>query len=276
MAGLCLNPYLPCHWALEAIWRRSGGSADTSADPVSTTLVRSRARILLRVEECPKLEVLTWLPLLVARVPAREPSRPPDTLGVELQEEKIVMPQLPSTREMLKTLVARITSELEEDDTRWWTAQVKSWAADALEYEGPKSRSGQVKGWDPEYLVDAAVSRNVAGADSNDPFGYTELLLALESEWNPSGYERAYDFCKLADVRARRKIFIGAVRRSQWGDVEKIIVEAMLQFWNRHSFVEQGEEVGVILFGYGFDPEPLCAWVLTQGADNPIEVCRVG
>lgn len=70
-------------------------------------------------------------------------------------------------------------------------------------------------------------------------------------------------FCKLLDVRAKRKLFVGALGSDQleaaMAEIET--VEALVE---QHELVPPGEEMGVILCGY--KPEVVVGWVLTKGA----------
>lgn len=118
----------------------------------------------------------------------------------------------------------------------------------------------------PEYLVDLTISEDQPHAQDNDPFGYVALLLAVEVEWSPARFDRRYDFCKLADIRARRKLFVGACSGAAWSKVGDE-VEAMQRFIDGHEMVAAGEEFGVVLCNYGDDDDR--GWVLRKGGEAP-------
>ncbi len=89
----------------------------------------------------------------------------------------------------------------------------------------------------------------------------------MESRFSDS-VDREYDFCKLADVRARRKLFVGGVRGKQWGDVAGVIT-SMQSFLDQHEFVDAAEEYGVVLCSYGSD-ESCGAWVLRKDREREV------
>lgn len=120
-------------------------------------------------------------------------------------------------------------------------------------------RSGQ-PAWQPEYLVDLAISDDNPQSKPNDPFGYHSLLLALECEWSANENEKRYDFAKLADVRADRKVFVGFCSSREKADR---FVDAAAGFLKQHRHVAPTEEYGIVLF-YKQESIEVRAWLLTQ------------
>ena len=184
----------------------------------------------------------------------------------------------PSAKSILVSMLEGIRASEDEGDVRWWTQHIKRVAWKALHLptgfratlQGYQPEPSEMQQGAPEYLVDLCITRDSESPsqDPEDPFAYTELLLALESEWSTARTERSYDFCKLADVRAVRKIFVGAVRSKEWPSVLRSIVQPMADFWNQHSLVREDEEVGVLLSG-SVDPEAIGAWVIKRGQKEP-------
>lgn len=168
---------------------------------------------------------------------------------------------LPTTRDLLLVLLSRMPTG--KMSPKRWTKWFQVAAAKVI----TKGRQhltcfGRGEGWDPEYLVDAAVSDNRSDAPANDSFGYSRLLLAVETEWSTKAWNREYDFCKLADVRAVRKLFACEVSRKVWKDIDKHVVSPFSRFWKQHDMVLPGEEVGLMISS----GEHVGAWILRKGA----------
>jgi hypothetical protein len=172
------------------------------------------------------------------------------------------MPRIPSTTTIVRHLAEALADKL--DDKHDWT--VETFRAASAPFASPgftphaarrpkKSRKAE---WGREYRVDLCVTDDARGAP-DDPFSYHRLALALECEWSPSRKELKYDFCKLVDTLAARRVFVGFVR--QHDDVEKFIEEAR-QFVAEHRHVVNGEEYGVLLFAT--DSMTPCKWVIRR------------
>ena len=160
---------------------------------------------------------------------------------------------LPATRDITAAVCQRlekIDGDHPDEAVRWWTRKVQSVVDSVLDLprEG-FTRSGRLSGWDPEFLVDMAITRDEPGADRNDCLGYQQLCLAMESEWSAGRADREYDFTKLADIRAERKLFVGAARSRKDHSLE-CEVARLRGFWGRHRGVTVNEEVGLILIDY--------------------------
>jgi hypothetical protein len=123
-----------------------------------------------------------------------------------------------------------------------------------------------------EYLLDLTVRDGAACDRDEDPFSYHALVLAVEVEWSPNRVERRYDFCKLADVRARRRLFVGACSARDWTGVDEE-VSAMQKFLDNHQMVLPEDEFGVVLCGYSAE-EPMRGWVLRPS--RPREEVHLG
>ena len=140
-----------------------------------------------------------------------------------------------------------------------WTGFVK----DALRSKFKNSRcyTSSLSGADREYLVDICLAEECE--PSHKPaFRHANLLLAVECEWDGRSDERCYDFAKLADIRAKRKLFIGAIPSKSWNTRDTIIAE-MLAYINQHRLIPDGEEYAVVLNGYG-TKQSLYGWVLKK------------
>jgi len=124
------------------------------------------------------------------------------------------------------------------------------------------SKHRGIEACEPEYMVDISVTANPPNADADDPFGYEFLTLAMEVEWSSNQNERRYDFCKLVDIRASRKLFIGACGAAQWRAID-LELDAMQSFLDAHRLVDDDEEFGVIICSYGAGEES-GGWVLRK------------
>ncbi len=173
-----------------------------------------------------------------------------------------MQPLPPSTRDLLISLHKSMPpgAMSAKKWTRWFQEAAANLVTQGRKHFG---RCGRGEGWDPEYLVDATVSDNVPGAGAEDCFGYSRLLLAVETEWSTNRWNRAYDFCKLADIRAVRKLYACEVSNRAWRDVEERVVTPFSNFWAAHTLVLPGEEVGLMISS----TDHLGAWVLCKGAD---------
>ena len=84
-------------------------------------------------------------------------------------------------------------------------------------------RSGfEVWGWgdNSEYLVDLCWRREPEKGDT-----YTEL--ALESEWDTKEDAIIYDFYKLVDVKAHRKVMICQISPDRWTEIVSVLAEVV-------------------------------------------------
>jgi len=169
------------------------------------------------------------------------------------------MRDLPTTETLVRTLATALPARL--DDVHDWTSEVFKAAVALFPSTGCTHHAGRRTtgdGWSPEYLVDLCITDDLEG-DADDPFTYRQVLLALECEWTPARNSLKYDFCKLVDTRAARRIFVGCVRGQE---AAQAFVDQAIEFLSRHILVAAGEEYGVLLFASS--PPTPHAWVLTK------------
>jgi hypothetical protein len=181
---------------------------------------------------------------------------------------------LPATRDLLLALWDRMSSAempSAEMSPKRWTRWFQVTAAEVLT-EGRQHASccGRGEEWEPEYMVDAAVSEDHPDAKDDDPFAYTRLLLAIETEWSTNQWNREYDFCKLADIRAERKLYACEVSKKVWKQIDERVIDRFAKFWDQHVMVATGEEVGLMISS---GENYLGAWVLRKGSrPEPLRV----
>jgi hypothetical protein len=177
------------------------------------------------------------------------------------------MPKIPSTKTIVRHLAEALAGKL--DDKHDWT--VETFRAASAQFASPgftphaarRPKKSTKAEWGREYLVDLCVTDDARGAP-DDPFSYHRLALALECEWSPSREELKYDFCKLVDTRAARRVFVGLACKS---DVMKFVEEAR-QFVAKHRFVVDQEEYGVLLFST--DKKTANKWVIRRAGVGAI------
>ncbi len=150
-------------------------------------------------------------------------------------------PQVPALEEIDAAIEKAMECDLGTDSPSAWTKHVfesvnKTRPTDQVVTCPPgKGRRG-------EYLVDLAWSSE----ESREWLGYRGLLLAMECEWGGDEDALWEDFIKLADVRADRKIFVGAARRKLYEDRERLL-KAWASFLSNHRHVPESEEILVAL-----------------------------
>jgi hypothetical protein len=144
--------------------------------------------------------------------------------------------------------------------TRWFQETAAKLMTEGRQHVGC---CGRGEGWDAEYLVDASVSDDHPDAETDDPFAYSRLLLAVETEWSTNQRHREYDFSKLADIRAVRKLFACDVTRKVWMEIDERVIDRFARFWQQHVMVATGEEVGLMISS---GRDRVGAWVLRKGA----------
>lgn len=169
--------------------------------------------------------------------------------------------RLPTTKAIVGQLGSRLQGKLTANTD--WTFEVFQAADNIL--RGTRrtthaARRREGSGWCPEYLVDLAISDDSSTGD--DPYGYRGLLLALECEWGPSLPALKYDFCKLVDTKARRRVFVGYTSD---GNVTPFLDTTSRFLW-RHAHGSDDDEYGVILFT-GEAPTSQ-GWVLTRAGST--------
>jgi hypothetical protein len=170
------------------------------------------------------------------------------------------MDATPPTRQLVASLAANLSHRLGASPD--WTAEVFQCVAELL--HGPNrtvhaARRRPNSDWCPEYLLDVTITDDDPDREGHGPFGYRKLLLALECEWGPSLDKLRYDFCKLVDVRAARKVFVGYVSSSESADG---FAQQAQEFLNSHDLVAVDEEYGVLLFAG--NPLRPSAWILSR------------
>lgn len=167
----------------------------------------------------------------------------------------------PTTRDLLLALWNHMPSGKMSAKkwTRWFQETAGKLMTKGVQHFGC---CGRGEGWDPEYMVDATVCENRPDAEPDDPFGYSRLLLAVETEWSTRAWNREYDFCKLADIRAVRKLFACEVSKKVWKEIDDRLVNRFSRFWQQHEMVQLGEEAGLMISS----AELVGAWVLRKGA----------
>lgn len=167
---------------------------------------------------------------------------------------------LPSTADILCVLHSHLV-EAELAGCKPYTKAV----ADELAALAPKGVQIYGRQFDgrPEYLCD-----QVWGWESRDDWdSYRGLALVMECEWNKDQDERLIDFCKVLDVAADRRIFVGQARPETF---KSVVYEEMVPLMKNHKFVD-GVEVGVVLAEVGGE-ERVDAWLVTSGgADLVLE-----
>jgi hypothetical protein len=178
------------------------------------------------------------------------------------------MDATPPTSQLVASLAANLSHRLASSPD--WTAEVFQCVAELL--HGPNrtfhaARRRPNSDWCPEYLLDVTITDDDPDRERPGPFGYRKLLLALECEWGPSLDKLRYDFCKLADVRAARKVFVGYVSSSESAGG---FAQQAQEFLNSHDLVAVDEEYGVLLFAG--NPLRPSAWILSRRELRGIEV----
>lgn len=179
---------------------------------------------------------------------------------------------LPATRDLVLSAMdfLKTLGTGEPDGNRrmqeWARGRASEWGRHTI--QASKLSKG---GCGHEYLVDVSVTEDADAEDKNDPFGYHALSFAMEVEWSPSRYDRRYDFCKLADIKARRKLFIGACHVNAWKSFDSEL-RAMQSFLNAHDLVHETEEFGVIICCYGQDQQA-GGWILRKNRERePVQM----
>ena len=104
-----------------------------------------------------------------------------------------------------------------------------------------------------EYLCDIVWARHGDGQWRS----YGGLELAVETEWETSADEHCHDFAKLLDVRAHRRLFVGAHPSASWGahDDRVALFHDMIC---SHRAWRADDEIGVLLWRNGGDFEHRC------------------
>jgi hypothetical protein len=171
---------------------------------------------------------------------------------------------LPATRDLLLALWDDMPpgKMSAKQWTKWFQVASARVLTDGRQHFGC---CGRGEGWAAEYMVDASVSDDHPDAEGDDPFAYRRLLLAVETEWSTSQWNREYDFCKLADVRAERKLYACEVSKRVWKEIDERVIARFAEFWQQHALVAEGEEVGLMISS---GQDRLGAWILRKGSGS--------
>lgn len=111
----------------------------------------------------------------------------------------------------------------------------------------------------PEYLCD-----QVWGWEASDDWeSYRGLALVMECEWNTNKDARLIDFCKVLDVCADRRIFVGQARTRHF---KSVVGDEMVPMMKSHKFIGDAD-VGVVLAEVGGE-ERVDAWIISKSGAN--------
>jgi len=183
----------------------------------------------------------------------------------------------------------------ESRDTVKWTCEIKSALVepfcklDHVSFMG-SGMASDVFNWEPEYLVDVAVSANIPDEEDRE-LSLRRILLAAEIEWTPRC--GGCDFAKLADLRADRKVLVRSVDLRVWAEAEDPeepteetkdpalkrdpnhgVIPRFARFLSGHELVPAGEEYLVVLTAHRrlgkADPDHSAAWRIVKAPETSL------
>lgn len=164
----------------------------------------------------------------------------------------------------LKLLIAAVADALDPEAVpktkRNWTSHIAHRLAEFARAKGFVPYGKQFSPDHPEYLCD-----QVWGIEDDETWSsYRGLALAMECEWNSSEDDLLLDFCKLLDVSAARRVFIGNLgTRIGWPDARRrAFLDELCFIVKHHRYFSGTDEVVVFLCEQGGREEVDC-WILT-------------
>jgi len=177
------------------------------------------------------------------------------------------MPSLPT----IEVLLHKVAEILAENVARKPAKCTRTWWTDVIAREmqtlAAETLLPNISVWGRQWRDDNCGTHLLdqvwawIGTDEDWP-KYRGLALALECEWSTDRDDRFQDFCKVLDVVADRRLFIGQLRSSEWSQHQRVLDE-FAEIVNHHRHLRSKEQVGIILCEEKADGED-GAWVIER------------